>query len=78
MIKIDKENGLIMKGRMAEVQAEAIIILSQLFKKNVELHGLELAEVIMTNLMTKAIVSDATWVDAKNLDEVLNYDESRS
>jgi hypothetical protein len=72
MINIDREHGLTMKGKLSEIEAETIIILSELYKKLVEFHGANMAEVIMVNMVTKGIVSDAKYMDIESLRELEN------
>ncbi len=41
---------------MAEISAECVLIMKEIYKKNRELYGKEVATGILTNMLVKAIV----------------------
>lgn len=63
MCNCKDHEGLVLKGRLSEVEAETIIILSELYKKNKELYGETIAKGIITNMTMKAIIPEANWIN---------------
>ena len=55
----DKE-GLIMEGPISQVSAECVMIMRQIYKRNKEKMGKEVALGILTNMLLKAIDEDDT------------------
>lgn len=57
MIKSNWENyeGLVIEGSISKVSAECVMIIRQIYKRNKELYGQEIALGILTNMMLKAI-----------------------
>lgn len=57
MIKSNWENyeGLVIEGNISKVSAECVMIIRQIYKRNKELYGQEIALGILTNMMLKAI-----------------------
>ena len=45
-----------LQGDMAEISAECVLIMKEIYKKNRELYGKEVATGILTNMLVKAIV----------------------
>lgn len=65
MIKTDlrKHEGLHIAGDIADVSAECILIMREIYKRNKEAYGETIAQGILTNMLVKAIVEDATKQD---------------
>lgn len=68
MISTDLRNkkGLHISGDIADVSAEAILILREIYKRNEEAYGETIAKGILVNMLTKAIFpevarEDVTW-----------------
>ena len=57
MIKVDMRGGqgLEMRGSLADVSAECVLVLEELYKKNLENFEEKVAVGIMTNLVLRAI-----------------------
>ena len=71
-----EHKGLILKGRLSEIEAETIIILSEIYKKNRELYGETIAKGILTNMVTKAVIPEANWININEKEEeALAYTE---
>lgn len=62
MIRSNWENyeGLVMEGSLSGVSAECVMILREIYKKNKELYGKEIALGILTNMLLKAIDENNT------------------
>lgn len=65
MIKADFRNGdgLHIEGDISDVSAEAILILRELYKRNVETYGETVARGLLTNMVVKAVFEDAKRED---------------
>lgn len=65
MIKTDLRNheGLHISGDISDVSAECILIMREIYKRNKEAYGQTIAQGILTNMLVKAIVEDATKED---------------
>ena len=65
MIKTDlrKHEGLHISGDISDVSAECILIMREIYKRNKEAYGQTIAQGILTNMLVKAIVEDATKED---------------
>lgn len=65
MIQTDLRNkkGLHISGDIADVSAEAILILREIYKKNEESYGETIAKGILVNMLTKAIFPEVTRED---------------
>lgn len=57
MIKSNWENyeGLVIQGSLSKVSAECVIIMSQIYKRNKEVYGKEIALGILMNMTLKAV-----------------------
>ena len=57
MIRSNWENyeGLVIQGSISKVSAECVMIMRQIYKRNKEVYGKEIALGILMNMMLKAI-----------------------
>ena len=53
-----KHKGLTIEGNISEVSAECVVIMRQIYKRNKEIYGDEIATGILTNMLVKAIKED--------------------
>lgn len=64
MIKSHVDNGgLIIEGSVAEVSAECILIMREIYKKNKGAYGDKIAVGLLTNMLIKAIDDNVTRED---------------
>ena len=62
------KKGLHITGDIADVSAEVILILRQIYKRNVEVYGETVARGLMVNMMTKAIFEDLTKEELEDIE----------
>ena len=55
---LKEHKGLKIEGNIREVSAECILIMREIFKKNMETYGKEIAMGILTNMLISAIEED--------------------
>ena len=70
--------GLTIEGDISEVSAECVLIMREIYKKNQNSYGTEVATGILTNMLVKAVYEDAKREDvAWNVseEEMLAYTE---
>lgn len=58
--KMKDGQGMHIEGDIAEVSAECILIMRQIYKRNKEQMGEAIAQGILTNMLIKAVVEDLT------------------
>lgn len=65
MINCDLRNhkGMHIQGAIADVSAECILVMREIYKRNKETYGQTIAQGILTNMLVKAIVEDAKRED---------------
>ena len=58
-----KEKKLVIEGNVNEVRKECMIIMRELYDKNVELHGKDQALAFMTRMFMDAVGSDVSVIE---------------
>lgn len=65
MINCDLRNhkGMHIQGDVADVSAECVLVMREIYKRNKEQYGQTIAQGILTNMLVKAIVEDVKKED---------------
>ena len=53
-------NGMEIKGNIADVTAECILVMREIFLRNEKQYGTQIAKSLLTNMVVKAILPDTT------------------
>lgn len=64
-----EHKGLDMNGSLSEISSECVLIMREIYKKNKEIYGEQMAVSLLMNLLIKAIFDDATKEQREILEE---------
>ena len=67
--------GLRIEGSLSEVSTECVLIMREVYERNVEIYGREMALGILTNMLVKAVSKDIKEASEVSEEEKLAYTE---